>query len=99
MDISILAPWRDAAIVLLVLEAFVITLVPGVVFFFILKGVRAVKRWLRLPLANAQMWARRIQAGTTRVADAAANVPITLESNATRASVTTRGIVDFLLGR
>lgn len=99
MDTSILAPWRDAAIVLLVLEAFVMALVPGVIFFFILKGLRAVKRWLRQPLLNAQMWAQRIQQGTLRVADAVADVPISMESNATRARVTTRGIVDFLLGR
>ncbi len=99
MDTSILAPWRDAAIVLLVLEAFIIVLVPGIAIFFALKGVRALKRWLRRPLLNAQMWAQRIQHGTRRVADAAANVPISVESSATRASVTTRGIVDFLLGR
>ncbi len=99
MDTSILAPWRDAAIVLLVLEACVIALVPGIAFFFILKGVRAVKRWLRPPLLNAQMWAQRIQHGTTRVADAVANVPISIESSAVRSSVAARGIVDFLLGR
>ncbi len=99
MNTSILAPWRDVAIVLLVIEAFVIALAPGIVFFFILKGVRAVKRWLRLPLLNAQMWAQRIQHGTTRAANAVANVPISIASDATRASVTTRGIIDYLLGR
>ncbi len=99
MDTSVLAPWRDIAIVLLVLEALIIGLAPGVVFFFVLKGVRAVKRWVRLPLLNAQMWAQRIQHGTQRVADAAANVPISIESSATRTRVTPRGIIDFVLGR
>ncbi len=99
MDSTILAPWRDAAIILLVIEMFVIMLVPGVIVFFVLKGVRAVKRWIRQPLKAAQLWALRIQRGTTRSMDVVASVPIRIASRATLVSATTRGVVDFLLGK
>lgn len=99
MDPLILAPWRDLALILLVLEAFVIVAVPGVVFFFALKGVRALKRVIRKPLKQGQMWALRIQQGTTRATDAIAAVPIGISSNATRARVTARGVWDYVLGR
>jgi hypothetical protein len=98
MDLTILAPWRDIAVVLLVIEAAVIVAVPGVAFFFVLKGVRAVKRWLVSPLLQAQVWALRIQHGTLRTTNAIAAVPIAINGKAVQANVTTRGIIDFLLG-
>ncbi len=99
MDETILAPWRDAAIILLVLELFVIMLAPGVVVFFALKGVRAVKRWARPLLVNARLWTLRIQRGTTRTMDGVAAVPVNVATRATLVSATTRGVVDFLLGK
>ncbi len=99
MDATVLAPWRDAAIVLLVIEMFVIMLVPGVIVYFAVKGIRALRRWIRQPLSNAQVWAMRIQRGTTRTMDGVARVPIGIAARATRVSTTTRGVVNFLLGR
>jgi hypothetical protein len=99
MDETILAPWRDAALILLAIEAMLIAVVPLVVTFYLVKGVRAVKRWVRPLLVNAQLWALRIQRGTTRTMDAAASVPITIGSRATLVSATTRGVVNFLLGK
>jgi hypothetical protein len=99
MDYTVLAPWRDAAIVLLALEAMVIMVVPGFVVYFALKGVRALKRGIRQPLVNAQLWALRIQRGTTRTMDTVASVPITIASRVTLITTTTRGVVNFLLGK
>ncbi len=99
MEPSVLAPWRDAAIVLLVIEVFAILLVPGIALYFAVRGVRAFKRWLRNPLLQAQVWALRLQHGTTRTADAIARVPITIESNVTKTGVTVRGVVDYIVGR
>ncbi|MBI4789898.1 MAG: hypothetical protein HY782_22935 [Chloroflexi bacterium] len=99
MDTSILAPWRDIAIVLLVIEAFIMALVPGAILFFIVKGLRALRRWLRGPLLQAQVWALRIQHGTVRATDAVAAVPISFNSAATQASATARNLIDFILGR
>ena len=99
MDPLILAPWRDLALILLALEAAVIVAVPGVIFFFVLKGVRALKRIIRRPLKQGQVWALRIQQGTTRATDAIAGVPIGINANVTRAQVTVRGVWDYVLGR
>jgi hypothetical protein len=99
MDYTVLAPWRDAAIILLAIEAMVIMLVPGVIVFFALRGARALTRMVRQPLVNAQLWALRIERGTTRTMDSVASVPITIAHRATLISATTRGVVNFLLGR
>lgn len=99
MDPYILAPWRDVAVILLVIIAAVIVAVPGVVFFFIVKGLRALKRLLRPPLRRAQVWALRIQQGTVRATDVVASVPINVRSASARATVTARGVFDYLVGR
>lgn len=99
MDPLILAPWRDLALILLVIEAAVIVAVPGVVFFFILKGVRAVKRWVRPPLLQAQVWALRIQHRTLHVTDSVVSVPIRINSASVQVTTTTRSLIDFVLGR
>lgn len=99
MDDTILAPWRDAALILLAIEAIAIAVVPLVATFYLVKGVRVLKRWVRQLLVNARLWALRIQRGTTRTMDAVASVPITIASRATLVSSTTRGVVNFLLGK
>ncbi len=96
MDI---APWRDIAIILLVIEALVIVAVPGILFYFLLKGVRAVKRFVRTLLLQVQVWAMRIQKGTVQATDAVAEVPIRMVTAGVRARVTVRGVTDYLLGR
>ncbi len=99
MDYTILAPWRDAAIILLAIEAMVIGIVPLVASFYLVKGVRAVKRSVRPVLVNAQLWTLRIQRGITRTMDSAASVPIAIASRATLYNATTRGVINFLLGK
>jgi hypothetical protein len=99
MDTTGLAPWRDLALVLIVVEAFIIVLVPGVALFFALKGMRALNRWIRRPLLQAQVWALRIQHGTVQATNAVAGVPIGIHGAATQASVTARRVADFLVGR
>ena len=98
MDSSILAPWRDLSIMWLVLLTMLILLVPGAAFFFALRGVRYVKRWLRVPLLHAQLWALRIEAGTRRASNAICEVPIRLYSTSAQVRVTVRGVIDYLRG-
>ena len=93
METGALTPWRDLAIVLLGIEAFVVVLVPGVAFFFAVKGLRAVKLKIRRPLSLAQLWAVRIQHGTTRVTDAVAGVPIRAYTASAQASAIVRSMV------
>ena len=72
--------------------------VPGIAFFLALRGVRYVNRWLRLPLLNAQVWALRIEQGTKRASNAIVEVPIRIYSKSAQASVTVRGVIDYLRG-
>ena len=99
MDPLVLAPWRDLALILLIIYAVILVAVPGVAFYFALKGLRALKRWIRNPLLQAQVWALRIQQGTIKSTDAIAAVPIRMHVAGTRASVTARGIFNFIIGR
>ncbi len=99
MDASTLAPWRDAAVVLLVIEAGLLALVPAVAFFFVLKAVRAVKRWIRMPLLRAQVWALRIQNSVMRSTTAIALVPITVQSNSTGIATTVTSLLRLLIRR
>ncbi len=96
MDPNVLAPWRDLSIVWFVLWTFVFMLIPGAIFFFALKYLRMFNRWLKLPLLSAQVWALRIQQATVQASTNIVEVPITLNSKATQAQTTTRGIIDFL---
>ncbi len=98
MDASILAPWRDLSIIWLVLLAMIFVAVPGVALFFALRGMRALNRWIRLPLLYAQLWALRIEEGADRASDAIAGVPIQLHSRSAQARVTLRGMIDYLRG-
>jgi hypothetical protein len=98
MEPSTLTPWRDLALMLLIIEAFLIVLVPAAAFFFAVKGVRAVKRRIRLPLLQTQVWALRIQHTVIRGTNAVASVPINIRSTATGASVTTRSLLRMLRG-
>ena len=98
MDFSFLAPWRDLSIIWLVLLTMIFVAVPGVAFFFALRGVRYVNRWVRLPLLYAQLWALRIESGTKRGSEVIVEVPIRLYSRSAQARVTVRGVIDYLRG-
>ena len=98
MDFSILDQWRDLSIIWLVLLTMIFVAVPGVAFFFALRGVRYVNRWVRLPLLYAQLWALRIESGTKRGSEAIVEVPIRLYSRSAQARVTVRGVIDYLRG-
>ena len=98
MDFSFLAPWRDLSIIWLVLLTMIFVAVRGVAFFFALRGVRYVNRWVRLPLLYAQLWALRIESGTKRGSEAIVEVPIRLYSRSAQARVTVRGVIDYLRG-
>ena len=98
MDSSILAPWRDLSIIWLILPMMIFLLVPGAAFFFALRGVRYVNRWLKVPLLYAQLWALRIQTGTQDASTAVCEVPIRLYSTSARLRVTVRGVIDYMRG-
>ncbi len=98
MDTSILAPLSDLSIMWLVLLTMILLLAPGAAFFFALRGVRYVNRWLRVPLLEAQLWALRIESGTARASNAICGVPIKLYSTSARVRVTVRGVINYMRG-
>ncbi len=98
MEPSSLAPWRDLSIAWLSILAMIFMLVPGVALFFAIRGMRAVNRWLRVPLLMAQLWAVRIEQGTRRASEVIVEVPIRLQSRTAQTRVTLRGVVDYLRG-
>ncbi len=98
MDPSALAPWRDLSIIWLALLAMIIIAVPGVALFFAVRGMRALNRWLRLPLLYAQLWALRIDQSAQRASNVIAEIPIRVHSRGVQARITLRGVIDYLRG-
>ncbi len=93
MNPEALAPWRDAAVILLCLEAFVFMLVPGVIFFFAQKYLRRFRHWLRTPILRVYVYVLRAQNITMRATDGIANVPIKLHMAGAQVSTTVRRLV------
>ena len=96
MQDSILGPWRDIAIILLVIEMAVMVLISGVAFYFAIRGVRAVKRRIYNPLLTARLWALRIQSGTERASRASVRLPIAIDAAEARVLKTARGLAEWL---
>ena len=95
MHDSILGPWRDVSLIILIIPAVIFTLIPGAIYFFAIKGVRWVNRSIRQPLLTARVWTLRAQYETQRAARVVAEVPIAAESFGTRAKTTVRGLAEF----
>jgi hypothetical protein len=98
MSPSPLAPWRDLSILWLSIIPIAVLLVTVVVLVFLIRGLLALKRWVRLPLLYGQLWALRVQQGTERVCDEIVQVPIQAQSRSTQLRVTLRGVVEYLRG-
>ena len=96
MQDSILGPWRDASIIILIIPMMVMVLIPGALFYFSIRGVRWVKRSIRVPLLTARLWAMRVENGTQRASRAAVALPIAVEALNARARRTARGLAEFL---
>ncbi len=93
MNPNALAPWRDAALILLCLESIVLMLVPGVILFFAQKYLRRFRHWLHLPLLRVYVYTLRAQHITMRATDGVAQVPIALQMLGARAETTVRRFV------
>lgn len=80
-----LANWRDLAVILLSIEAFIIGLVPAVILFFAAKGVSWVIRKLRGVAPTVQRYFRKAADISERVSQRAA-APV-IAAGATSAQV------------
>lgn len=61
--------WRDLSIVLLVLEAFILMLVPGVILFFSIKGIQALQNKLREYAPKVQGVFHQVDRTSRKVSD------------------------------
>ncbi len=64
-----LANWRDLSIILLVVEAFVIGLIPAVIFFFTIKGVLWMNRKLSIAGPIVRGYFRKAERSTKIASD------------------------------
>ncbi len=64
--------WRDLAVILLVMQAFVLVLIPGVVLFFAIRGMSWVRRKLRAGAPVVQGYFRKAAAISEQVSHRAA---------------------------
>lgn len=64
-----LANWRDLAMILLVLEAFIFGLIPGVILFFAVRGMLALIRKLRTLFPQVQSYFHKANTITRQVSD------------------------------
>lgn len=67
-----LANWRDLAVILLALEAFVISLIPGLILFFAVRGMLWVIRKLRAIAPTVQGYFRKAAVISEQVSHGAA---------------------------
>lgn len=67
-----LANWRDLAVILLALEAFIISLVPAVILFFAVKGMLWVIRKLRSVAPTVQSYFRKAADTSEQISQRAA---------------------------
>jgi hypothetical protein len=77
-----LAPWRDAALILLAVQAMVLALPLAAGLYWGLRGVRRLREWLRPKLFETRLHVWRIQHGAERVIQAVAATFVWVQSAA-----------------
>lgn len=85
-----LAFWRDIALILLCLQAFILMLVPGAILYFGWYYLRKGRKALSMPLLMAQVYALRIQHVTMRVTDKIAAIPMNIGAGSAQITTTLR---------
>jgi len=83
MDATRLANWRDAALILLVLQAFVLGLLPAVALYWGVRGIRRLRQWLRPVLFQTRLYVWRAQHQAHRGLSAVAAPFVWVQSAAT----------------
>ncbi len=80
-----LAFWRDLSVILLCLEAFIMALIPGAIFFFSIKGLRLLEKKLREVSPKVQGVFDKVDQTARQISDKAASPFIA--ASATKAQV------------
>jgi hypothetical protein len=84
--------WADLAAIFVLINVFVLMLIPGIAFGFGWWYLRKGRRKLVVPLLMGQVYALRIQQITMKACDAVANVPIQISAGAAQIMTTLRAL-------
>ncbi len=91
-----LGDWRDLSLILLSIEAMLIGLIYGLIFYYVWKGFRIATSWLRLRgLPTGQQFARQIKTITQRYSKKVVRPVVTLETTLTRTAHTLGAITNI----
>jgi hypothetical protein len=80
--------WADIAAIFVLINVFILMLIPGAAFGFGWWYLRKGRKALVVPLLMAQVYALRVQQITMKVTDGIANVPIQISATATQIATT-----------
>jgi hypothetical protein len=94
-----LAFWRDASIVLLSLEGFILMLIPGALIFFSIKGMRELTRKLKVVSPKVQAVFSQINLTTRQASDRIASPLIAASAAKARVSAMRRGTASLIKQR
>ncbi len=84
-----LGDWRDASIILLAIEAIIIGIVYGLIFYYLWKGFRTATGWLRLTgLPQGRRYSRQIKTITQQYSQKVVRPIVKMETALDRATRT-----------
>lgn len=84
--------WADIATIFVLINVFILMLIPGAAFGFGWWYLRKGRKKLVVPLLMGQVYALRVQHITMKVTDAIANVPIQISNTAAQITTTLRAL-------
>lgn len=85
--------WADVSAIFILSQLLFFTLLMAVGLGVGWWYFRKARKKLIVPLLMGQVYALRIQQGTTKISDKIVNVPMTINATAKRAQVTTQALV------
>lgn len=88
-----MAVWRDISLIWLILLTFIAVLPFGVIFFFIIQGLRRLRQVVKTYLPQAQDVARLVAEKTDEVSNKVAQPVIELHATATQVNTMARTIL------
>ncbi|NUQ37330.1 MAG: hypothetical protein HUU23_05940 [Caldilineales bacterium] len=95
-----LANWRDIALVFLILQAFILSLIPGAILYGLWWGMRKGNQWLRqVGFPQARQISDRVEEESRRYGAKVAAPLIALDEQVTRVTHTTAATATALRGR
>jgi len=88
-----LANWRDISLILLAVEAIILALIPGLIFYFLWKGFRTATSWLRMiGLPEGQRYSRMMKEVTQRYSKKVVRPVAKIETTLTQTSQTLNSV-------